>query len=99
MFIIRTTINDENKANIIADLLVVENIAASVHIRTIKNIIKNNDNIIHEDAFEIEGIVENPQDAFNKIKKINNQQIPEFIIYTALKTTQKFSDWVKQNCE
>lgn len=98
MYLIRTAINDKEKAKEIAKNIVSEKAGVSVHIKKIDSIYAWEGDMCEEEEYELSILCQYPGSVFNVVDKYHTYDLPEFI---AVETygTARMEQWVDDYCE
>lgn len=99
MNIVRTSIDNYQKAKEIGTRLLQLRYAASVHLRKVESLYRWNDNIKDITEYEIEVICEDIKKVYDVIKEMHTYELPEYIIYDNIQSTVEFAYWVECNCQ
>lgn len=98
MYIVRTSIDDEKKASIIAREIVESRSAVSVHIRRIESVYSWQDDVYNEVEWEIESITSCPSEVENIVRGMHPYNLPEFIIIQLLANAE-IKNWCEGWCK
>lgn len=98
MYRVRTSIDSENKAVLIANEVVASRAAVSVHIRQIRSIYQWEDEIHDEQEWEMESITSNPAEVERVIRGMHPYNTPEIII-DEIKASNEIETWITSWCK
>ena len=98
MYKVRTTIDDEHKAHLLAKYLVESRASVSVHIRRAETVYAWNEEVVEDVEWEIECLTTCPSQVESIVKGMHSYELAEMII-TPLKVPDKIEEWCIGWCE
>ena len=98
MYRVRTSIDSENKAAIIANEVVSSGAAVSVHIREIRSIYAWEEKVFDEKEWEMESITSCPDEVERVIKGMHPYDCPEFIV-DKIAVSEEIEKWITSWCK
>ena len=98
MYRVRSSIDNENQAVLIAKELVQSHAAVSVHIRTIRSVYQWKEQVYDEQEWELESITSCPDEIERIIKGMHPYECPEILI-DIIQTSDKITEWITGWCK
>ena len=98
MYKVRTSLDDKEKAKLLANALVSTHAAVSVHIKKVDSTYAWDGRIDNMTEYEVEAFCSVPNNAKLIIDDYHHYALPEFI-YVEMKCSKEIEDWCNNWCK
>lgn len=98
MYKVRTSIDDERKAKLIAQEIVESHSAVSVHIKKIETVYAWNDEVVNDFEWEIECLTTCPSEVTNLVCGMHSYELAEMIVEPLI-VPESIREWCLHWCE